>query len=131
MNRVVSLVLSSAVCAVSAAAVPALAADSNPCLQKRAAILEQIDQAQQRGNQRRVAGLNKALREQEANCTPESLRQAHEQDLADAREEVAERERALQQARSDGKDARKIARLQAKLQEARDDLAQAEKSLAD
>lgn len=108
----------------------ASAADArDPCLKKRANILKQIDQARQRGNDKRVAGLTTALREQEANCSPDSIREAREQDVVEARLKVAERERELQEAKSDGKEADKLARRQAKLDEAKDDLAQAQKAL--
>lgn len=102
---------------------------ADPCLQQRQAILEQIDQAKRHGNENRIAGLNRALREQEAHCTPESLRKKREQDVAEARDEVAERERELQEAKREGRDADKIAKREAKLKEAQEELAQAQKAL--
>ncbi len=128
MKRLALLLLLSSTSVLSIAATTGANA-ANPCLQKRADILKQIDQARQRGNDKRVAGLNKALREQEANCSPESIRKAREKDVADARDKVAERERELQEAKSDGKDADKIAKREAKVQEAQDELQRAQKEL--
>lgn len=128
MNRLVILLLLSSASAMSAAAGDAKNA-ANPCLQKRADILAQIDQARQSGNDKRVAGLSKALREQEANCSPEAIRKAREKDVAEAREEVAERQRELQEAKDDGKDAGKIAKREAKLREAQDELQRAQQAL--
>lgn len=128
MKRLAILLLLSSTSVLSVAATTSTA---DPCLQKRADILKQIDQAKQRGNDKRVAGLNKALREQEANCSPESIHKAREKDVAEARDKVAERERELQEAKNDGKDADKLAKREAKLKEAQDELARAQKALAD
>ena len=126
MKRFAILLLLSSVSAFSVA-------DNAPqtCEQKRAEILKQIDHARQNGNDRRVAGLNKALREQEANCSPESLRKAREKDVAEAREKLAEREHELQEAKSEGKDASKLAKREAKVKEAQDELQRAQKALGE
>lgn len=129
MKRLAILLFLTSGSMLSVAATTAAADAPNPCLQKRADILEQIDQARQHGNDSRVAGLSKALREQEAHCTPESIRKAREEDVAAARQKVAERERELQEAKSEGKDADKLAKRAAKLKEAQDDLAEAQKML--
>ncbi|RZS81383.1 DUF1090 domain-containing protein [Pigmentiphaga kullae] len=125
MKRLAILLLLSCGATVSVAAPDA----ADPCVQKRADILRQIEQARQHGNDNRVAGLNRALREQEAHCTPESIRRAREKDVAQARQKLAERERELREARSEGKDAGKIAKREAKLREARDELARTQKEL--
>lgn len=114
---------------VAGAATDRAASTDNPCLQKRADILKQIDQAKQHGNDRRVAGLNKALREQEANCSPEAIRKARAQDVAEARDKLAERERELQAARQEGREADKLAKRAAKVKEAQDELQRAQKAL--
>lgn len=129
MKRLALLLLLSSSPMLAVAATTNEADASNPCLQKRADILEQIEQAKQHGNDNRVAGLHKALREQQAHCTPESIRQAREQDVAKARQKVAERERELLEAKREGKDARKLAKREAKLIEAQDDLIEAQKLL--
>ncbi|HEY6774231.1 MAG TPA: DUF1090 domain-containing protein [Oxalicibacterium sp.] len=104
---------------------------ANSCEEKRADILKQIDHARQNGNDRRVAGLNKALREQEANCSSASLRKAREKDVAEARAKLAERERELQEAKAEGKDAGKLARREAKVTETQDELQRAQKALGE
>lgn len=131
MKRLAILLLLSSSAMLSYAANTTAADATDPCLQKRADILRQIDQAKKNGNDRRVAGLNKALREQEANCTPASMRKEREQDIIKARQKVAERDRELQEAKNEGKDGDKIAKRQAKLKEAQDALMRAQKALAD
>ncbi len=92
---------------------------NDPCAEKRAAIVKQLDEAKARGNDRRAAGLSRALREQEANCSAASIQKEREQDVAEAREKLAERERELQEAVADGKDADKIQVRERKVREAR------------
>ncbi len=99
----------------------------NPCLVKRQDIQQQIVQAKVHGNERRLAGLNKALQENEANCTPESLRRERERDVSQAREKVVERERELSQAKAKDEDRGKIARRERKLEEASAELHRAQK----
>ncbi len=99
----------------------------NPCLVKQHDIQNQIEQAKTRGNERELAGLNKALRENKANCTPESLRRERERDVSQAREKVAERERELSQANAKGEDKKKIAKRERKLAEANAELQRVQK----
>lgn len=99
----------------------------NPCLAKRQDIQRQIDQAKAHGNERRLAGLHKALQENEANCTPESLRRERERDVRQAREKVAEREHELNQAKTEGEDKKKIAKRERKLAEAKAELRRVQK----
>src|SRR5690606_20029366 len=124
MKRFAVLLLLSSVSTLSVANNTA-SASAPTCEQKRADILKQIDHARQNGNDKRVAGLNKALREQEANCSPESLRKAREKDVAEARDKLAERERELQEAKAEGKYAGKQAKSEAKVNEAQDELQRA------
>lgn len=126
MKRLAILLLLS-----SASAFPAAGNAADTCEQKRADILQQIEHAKRDGNDRRVAGLNRALHEQEANCSPESLRKAREKDVAQAREKLAERERELQEAKAEHKDADKLAKREAKVTQAQDELARAQKALGD
>lgn len=123
-----SILMLLAAAAVSAPAM-LVAADGDPCLEKRRDIESQIEHARAHGNRDRLAGLERALAAAEANCTPEGLRQARERDAAEAAEKVAERERELAEARAEGKDADKIAKREAKLAEARDDLRRAREAL--
>lgn len=64
----------------------ALAAES--CADKRQAIESEISYAKQHNNTGKLAGLEKALREVNTHCTPETLRK-------DAREKVAKLEKKL------------------------------------
>jgi len=99
------------------------------CVEKRQDILKQIDHAKKQGNQRKVAGLNKALKANDANCTPQALRAEREKDVSRAREKVVERERELNEAKAEGKDSDKIAKREQKLAEAHAELHRAQKAL--
>lgn len=114
---------------LSVATTAGAAGTDNPCVQQRAEILKQIDQAKLHGNSNRVAGLNKALAEQEANCSPESIKKARELDVAKARGKVAERERELQKVKNEGRSSDKIAKRELKLKEAQVELERAQKAL--
>lgn len=81
----------------------ALAAES--CADKRQAIESEISYAKQHNNTGKLAGLEKALREVNTHCTPETLRK-------DAREKVAKLEKKLAEKKAD-------------ILEAKNDLAQA------
>lgn len=80
-----------------------LAAES--CAEKRDAIEKEISYAKQHNNTGKLAGLEKALREVNRYCTPESIREdAHkkvaklEKKLAEKREDIKKDEQDLSQA---------------------------------
>ncbi|RBA24775.1 DUF1090 domain-containing protein [Herminiimonas fonticola] len=127
MKRLATAVLLSSIAALSVAQKAPDAADT--CLSKRQDILTQIDQAKAKGNNKQVAGLNKALKANDANCTPESLRRAGEKDVSEARAKVADRDRELTEAKAEGKDKDKIAKREQKLNEAQAELQRAQKAL--
>jgi predicted nuclease of restriction endonuclease-like RecB superfamily len=102
---------------------------STSCAEKRHDILKQIDHARKQDNQRKVAGLNKALKANDANCTTQALRAEREKDVSRAREKVVERERELNEAKAEGKDSDKIAKREQKLAEAHAELHRAQKAL--
>lgn len=105
---------------------PVLAlAQSGGCDAKRQSIETEIAYAQAHGNTSRLQGLQKALVENKAHCTDESLRSAAQLKVAKAQDEVAERQRDLQEAKDQGKSPQKIADRQRKLDEAHADLEQA------
>ena len=108
-------------------ATPLLAAQP-ACEAKRANIESQISQAQAQGRQHQLAGLQTALRANRANCTDAMLAAERESDIKKATKKVAEREQKLAKAQAKG-NSRKIASQQADLDEARSDLAQAQKPL--
>lgn len=106
--------------------VPSLAfAQSSGCDAKRQSIESEIAYAQSHDNASRVRGLQTALAEVTAHCTDASLQSAANKKVAKARDEVAENERDLQQAKDQGKSAAKIADRQRKLDDAHAELEQA------
>jgi len=127
MKRLAIAVLLSSIATLSLAQKAPDAAD--PCLAKRQDILQQIDQAKTKGNDKQLAGLNKALKANDANCTPQSLRAAREKDVSEARAKVADRDRELTEAKVEGKDKDKIAKREQKLNEAQAELHRAQKAL--
>jgi hypothetical protein len=99
---------------------------SAACAAKRAEIENQLAEANAHGRKHEAAGLQKALKANRARCSDASLARARDQDIKQARKKVAEREHSLAQARRKG-DADKIADREAKLEEARQALARAER----
>ena len=109
------------------AATPLLAAEP-ACAAKIARIEAEVGLAQAQGRQHQIAGLQKALRATQSNCTDAALAADRERDIKKATEKVADREQKLARAQARG-DSRKIASQQADLDKARSDLAQAQKPL--
>lgn len=101
---------------------PALAQAAEPlCLQKEQAIQHEIELAKQHNNPRRVTGLERALTEARAGCTDAKLKAAHQEKIKQHKDEIAEREHDLTEAKDKG-DKDKIAKREKKLAEARDEL---------
>lgn len=122
-----TLAILAAILAVYAEA--ALAAEPSPaCDAKRASIEAQISEATARGRTRELAGLKKALENNKAHCTDQSLANEREAQIKKAQQEVEDRERDLREAEEKG-DPKKIAKRKAKLEEARAELTEAEKPL--
>ena len=109
------------------AAAPVLAAEP-ACAAKITRIELEVGQAQAQGRQHQIAGLQKALRATQSNCTDASLAADRESDIKKATKKVAEREQKLAKAQAKG-DAQKIASQQADLDKARSDLVNAQKPL--
>ena len=109
------------------ATAPVLAVEP-ACAAKITRIELEVGQAQAQGRQHQIAGLQKALRATQSNCTDASLAAERESDIKKATKKVAEREQKLAKAQAKG-DSGKIASQQAGLYEARSDLAQAQKPL--
>lgn len=93
---------------------------------KRANIEAQIAEATTRNRKQEIAGLQKALKANKANCTDASLAKERDRDIKAAKKKVAEREKSLAEAERKG-DAKKIADRQAKLDEAKQQLTMAER----
>lgn len=72
------------------------------CDRKFCEIEQQLDIAQERGNDDQVAGLEKALREAKRHCTDEGLREDLIEDIQDAKEDLAEYKADLKEAEEDG-----------------------------
>jgi hypothetical protein len=105
---------------------PTLAlAQSSGCDAKRQSIENEIAYAQSHGNASRVSGLQTALAGVKDHCTEASLQKASEAKVTKARKDVAEREHDLQEAKDQGKSAKKIADRQRKLDQAHAELEQA------
>jgi hypothetical protein len=119
-------------CAVSALAAwtaPTFAADASPaCAAKRAQIEAQISQASAQGNKQQLAGLQKALKANKANCSDASLAAERDKQIKAAQKKVASREKSLREAEQKG-DAKKIADRKTKLEAAKAELVEAEKPL--
>ena len=104
----------------------AFAAERSPaCEAKRANIEAQIAEATAKGRTQQVDGLKRALAANQAHCTDASLAKEREENIQKAQEKVAEREKSLAEAKLKG-DADKIAKKQAKLDEARRALTEAQ-----
>lgn len=91
------------------------------CQEKEQNILKEISYAEKHQNQNRIDGLNKALSEVRANCSDSQLRADHQKKIAKQKDEVAERQQDLAEAKQKG-DADKIAKRERKLAEAQEEL---------
>ena len=91
---------------------------ASPCQEKEQDIQREISYAEKHHNQSRIDGLNTALRQVRENCSDSKLKADQ---IAKQREEIAERQRDLQEARKKG-DADKINKRQHKLNEAQQEL---------
>ncbi|MHC9003533.1 DUF1090 domain-containing protein [Enterobacter adelaidei] len=98
------------------------------CEAKRQDIVQQIDYARAHGNSHRIAGLEKALSEVNANCTDEGLLAERESDVRKKEQKVKERRQELAEAQADGR-ADKIIKKQQKLEEAQAELNEAKRML--
>jgi hypothetical protein len=94
------------------------------CAAKEAEISRQLEHAREHGNDRRVRGLETAQNEVQCACTDAGLQAERQEDIDEARDEVAEREADLQEALEDGSP-EKIEKRQRKLREAQDGLREA------
>ncbi|WP_371364154.1 DUF1090 domain-containing protein [Pseudomonas sp. QL9] len=100
------------------------------CAAKRAEIAGKLEEARARGDQKAVAGLQTALDKSKANCTDDGLAQQRAQRVIDAEKEVSRREKDLRKALDKG-DAEKLEKRKTKLAEARAELEQAKRELAE
>ncbi|QZX97919.1 DUF1090 domain-containing protein (plasmid) [Pantoea alfalfae] len=99
------------------------------CAAKQQEIETQLSFARQHNNTHQVAGLEKALREVDQNCTEESLLKQRQEKVAEKKFKVQEREEELAEAKAEGRSASKIQKREDKLAEAREELKEAEQAL--
>lgn len=123
------LLLTSVLASASSFAESTTNAALTGCAAKRHSISSQIEVAEAHGNSSQQAGLEKALKEVESNCTDAGLRAEREAKLVKAKEEVSEREVDLREALAGG-DKDDISKRQSKLHEARAELQQAQDELS-
>jgi hypothetical protein len=98
------------------------------CAAKKASLERQISYAKKHGNTYRIAGLETALSEVNANCTDAGLRANREDKIKEKQAKVAERQADLKEAQAAG-DSKKIAKKQKKVQEAQVELKEAQNEL--
>ncbi len=77
------------------------------CQEKEQNILKEISYAEKHQHHNLIDGLNKALSEVRANCSDSQLRADHQNKIAKQKDEVAERQQDLAEAKQKG-DADKI-----------------------
>lgn len=99
------------------------------CAAKKQEIETQISFARQHNNAHQVAGLEKALREVDQNCTEGSLLKQRQEKVAEKKVKVQERERELEKAKAEGRSASKIQKREDKLADTRRELKEAEQAL--
>ncbi|MDH2066940.1 DUF1090 domain-containing protein [Pantoea sp. GD03673] len=105
------------------------ASDLTSCAAKKQDIETRLAFARQHNNTQQVAGLEKALREVDQNCTEGSLLKERQEKVAEKKREVLEREQELAKAKAEGRSASKIQKREDKLAEAREELKDAEQAL--
>ncbi|MDM0035051.1 DUF1090 domain-containing protein [Variovorax sp. J22P271] len=93
-----------------------------PCRAKYDEINAQLAEAKAQGQRQRARGLQRALDEVSRSCTDDRLKAEHAQRIRKQEQEVARRQRDLEQAQKQGR-SDKVASRQAKLQAAQDELA--------
>lgn len=99
------------------------------CAAKKQEIETQLSYARQHNNTFQVAGLEKALREVDQNCTESGLLKQRQEKVSEKKFKVQEREQELAKAKAEGRSASKIQKREDKLAEARQELKEAEQAL--
>ncbi|RYF26525.1 MAG: DUF1090 domain-containing protein [Comamonadaceae bacterium] len=101
-------------------------ADPSECEQKRAGVTAEVEEAKAAGQTDRVRGLERALAEIKVSCTEPGQKAKRDRRVSQKEKDVTKRQHELEEAQRDG-NADKIAKRQAKLKEAQDELAAARK----
>jgi hypothetical protein len=100
------------------------------CAAKHAEVTQQIEYAEAHGNSAQTSGLKKALSEIEEHCTNANLTAERQEKVREKQSKVTEREADLREAQASGS-AKKIARQQAKLESAKQELKAAQDALSE
>ncbi|GAB7514119.1 MAG: DUF1090 domain-containing protein [Bilophila wadsworthia] len=95
------------------------------CKRKEQSIETKMEYARKHGNQEQLRGLEEALSQVRRWCSDGTLRSKAELNILEKQDKVKERQADLDKAVTEGKGEKKIAKLQRKLGEAKEDLAQA------
>lgn len=115
------------------AAVPALASldcgSLNGCDRKFCEIENQLNIAQERGNDRKAAGLSNALAEANLHCTDEGLREDLVEEIEEAKEDLAAYQADLKEAEED-RDMDDIRKYQKKIEEEKNEINHLENELS-
>ncbi|WP_286303017.1 DUF1090 domain-containing protein [Vibrio apostichopi] len=90
--------------------------DLSGCERKSCEIEYQIDKAKEYGNQHKVDGLTKALKEVKANCTNDSLKDKIAEKIESSEEDLAEYREDLEEAKQSGK-TQKVKKYQRKIED--------------
>lgn len=90
--------------------------DLSGCQRKSCEIEYQIDKAKEYGNQHKVDGLTKALKEVKANCTNDGLKDKIAEKIESSEEDLAEYREDLKEAKQSGK-AQKVKKYQRKIED--------------
>ena len=90
--------------------------DSSGCERKSCEIEYQIDKAKEYGNQHKVDGLTKALKEVKANCTNDGLKDKIAEKIESSEEDLAEYREDLEEAKQSGK-TQKVKKYQRKIED--------------
>ena len=102
-----------------------LASDDFAGKRKEQAIETKMEYARKHGNQEQLRGLEEALSQVRRWCSDGTLRSKAELNILEKQDKVKERQAELDKAVTEGKGEKKIAKLQRKLGEAKEELAQA------
>lgn len=128
MKKITKMTVLPLLLALSAGYVSGAAAAGNDCDAKRAAIENQIKEAQKYGNYNKVAGLKQALAEINAHCTDSGLVVKAQQKVSKLEKKLAEKQDDLREVQADLREAQakgdqqKVAKYQKKMAEKRADV---------
>lgn len=125
MKKIATIAVGTLFFLCSAGTSLAASSGAKGCEAKKQALEARLAAARRHNNTGQVEGLQRALQNVQAWCTDNNLKAKADYEVWEKQNEVREREKDLTQARSGGKK-KKIAQREHKLQEARQELREAE-----